>query len=66
MDDKQSAAVTAALDPETFAAAYADGARMPIADALAYGLAATTLPGSHTEGLSAQELGHEHRQRRPD
>jgi predicted ATPase len=43
MDNAQSAAVTAALDPERFTAAHADGARMPIPDALAYGLAATIL-----------------------
>lgn len=43
MDDAQSAAVTATLDPETFAAAHAEGARMPLPDALAYRLAATIL-----------------------
>jgi hypothetical protein len=37
----QRAAVTAALSPASFTAAAAEGARMRIPDALAYGLAAT-------------------------
>ena len=41
IDQAQRAAVTAALGPASFAAASAEGARMRIPDALAYGLAAT-------------------------
>ncbi|MFY9931357.1 MAG: DUF4062 domain-containing protein [Streptosporangiaceae bacterium] len=41
MDQAQRAAVTAALSPGSFGAAAAEGARMRIPDALAYGLAAT-------------------------
>ena len=37
----QRAAVIAALDPASFTAATAEGARMRIPDAIAYGLAAT-------------------------
>ncbi len=41
VDQAQRAAVTAALTPASFTAATAEGARMRIPDALAYGLAAT-------------------------
>jgi predicted ATPase len=41
IDQAQRAAVTAALSPASFTAATAEGARMRIPDALAYGLAAT-------------------------
>jgi hypothetical protein len=42
MDQAQRAAVTAALGPVSFTAATAEGARLRIPDALAYGLAATS------------------------
>ena len=41
IDQTQRVAVTAALSPASFTAANAEGARMRIPDALAYGLAAT-------------------------
>jgi hypothetical protein len=41
IDQAQRTAVTAALSPASFTAASAEGARMRIPDALAYGLAAT-------------------------
>jgi len=41
IDQAQRAAVVAALSPASFTAAMAEGARMRIPDALAYGLAAT-------------------------
>jgi hypothetical protein len=44
-DDTRSAAVTAALGPTVFAAARAGGARIPLREALAYGLAATSADG---------------------
>jgi predicted ATPase len=48
MEDQRSASVAAALDPTTYASARADGARMPIPEALAYGLTATAVDGSPT------------------
>jgi predicted ATPase len=45
MEDHRNAAVAAVLDPSTYAHARADGARMPIREALAYGLAVTAVDG---------------------
>ncbi len=46
MEDQRSAAVAAALEPRTYASARADGARMPMCEALAYGVAATSTDGA--------------------
>jgi predicted ATPase len=46
MEDERSATVAAALDPTTYAGARAEGDRMPIREAFAYGQAATSTDGS--------------------
>ncbi|MDT7744242.1 MAG: hypothetical protein QOE59_3320 [Actinomycetota bacterium] len=61
MEDQRSAATAAALDPATYARAHAEGARMPIREALAYGVAATGADGSPAplpeEGRVTAEVG---------